>query len=722
MKTPSKEVVVGDVMKIMSGDRLTADIRITQANGLETEEFNLTGESFPVMKHATAIKKDQLDAQDQVNMAFMGTLVSKGMGTGIVVGTGMDTVMGQIASLMVKTKKITTPLEHKLAELGKLLIVVVLILTAVVVGIGVHNGHPIYEMFLAGVSLAVAAIPEGLPAIVTVALSLGVQRMIRRKAIVRKLSAVETLGCASVICSDKTGTITENQMTVKEMFLNGKQLDVTGDGYDIKGEFILNHHKLDRDYPNLESMLLYGMLCNHATLQVKKGKYFVDGDPTDGALLVAARKIGLLHLENEKYKTIKEIPFDSERKRMSIIVEDENKRKFLITKGAPEILLPRSTYYLDRDGRKVLKNKHHIENAIDQMAEKALRTLAICVRPLGRNDSLDTTFLEKDLTFVGLFGMIDQPRKEVKTAIQECRQEGIKTVMITGDHEKTARAIATQIDLLPQDGMVLEGYQLNQMFIDDLKNIIEDVYVFARVTPEHKLKIVQAFQELGHIVAMTGDGVNDAPAVKASDIGISMGKTGTDVTKEASSLILLDDNFATIKEAISEGRNIYENIRKFIRYLLASNVGEILVMLLAMLLILPLPLVPVQILWVNLVTDGLPAMALGLDKPEKDVMKHSPRNPREGIFSRGLGFKIISRGILIGIVTLIGFITVYENHTDNLIYGQTVAFSTLVMAQLIHVFDCRSESGVFGRNPFQNIYLLFAVLSSLLLLILVIYL
>src|SRR5690625_1423010 len=390
MKIPSKEVVVGDVMRITSGGRLTADIRIVKSNGIETEESALTGESLPVMKHATAIKKDQLDAQDQVNMAFMGTIVTRGTGIGIVVGTGMNTIMGQIASLMVKTKKITTPLEHKLAELGKLLIVVVLILTAVVVGIGVHNGHPIYEMFLAGVSLAVAAIPEGLPAIVTVALSLGVQRMIRRKAIVRKLSAVETLGCASVICSDKTGTITENQMTVKEMFLNGKQLDVTGDGYDIKGEFILNHHKLDRDYPNLESMLLYGMLCNHATLQVKKGKYFVDGDPTDGALLVAARKIGLLHLENEKYKTIKEIPFDSERKRMSIIVEDENKRKFLITKGAPEILLPRSTYYLDRDGRKVLKNKHHIENAIDQMAEKALRTLAICVRPLGRNDSLDT--------------------------------------------------------------------------------------------------------------------------------------------------------------------------------------------------------------------------------------------------------------------------------------------------------------------------------------------
>src|SRR5690625_1540752 len=463
----------------------------------------------------------------------MGTIVSRGSGVGIVVATGMHTVIGQIATLMSETKKTITPLEHKLAELGKILIAVVLVLTGLVVGIGVHNGHPIYEMFLAGVSLAVAAIPEGLPAIVTVALSLGVQRMIRRKAIVRKLSAVETLGCASVICSDKTGTITENQMTVKEMFLNGKQLDVTGDGYDIKGEFILNHHKLDRDYPSLESMLLYGMLCNHATLQVKKGKYFVDGDQTNGALLVAARKIGLLHLENEKYKTIKEIPFDSERKRMSIIVEDENKRKFLITKGAPEILLPRSTFHIDNENRKVLKDKRPIEKAIDQMAEKALRTIAICVRPLTKNETLDTPFLEKDLTFVGLFGIIDPPRKEVKTAIKECRQAGIKTVMITGDHKKTARAIATKIDLLPKDRIVVEGYQLNQMSIEDLKNIIEDVYVFARVTPEHKLKIVQAFQELGHIVAMTGDGVNDAPAVKESDIGISMARTGTDVTKEA---------------------------------------------------------------------------------------------------------------------------------------------------------------------------------------------
>ncbi|GGA84139.1 calcium-transporting ATPase [Ornithinibacillus halotolerans] len=722
-KISSRELVVGDIVKVNSGDRIPADIRIVKSNSLETEESALTGESLPVMKHATAIMRDDLDAGDQVNMGFMGTLVTRGSGIGIVVGTGMNTVMGQIASLMSSTKKVPTPLERKLAELGKILIVVAILLTILVVGLGIIQGHPVYNMFLAGVSLAVAAIPEGLPAIVTVALSLGVQRMIRKKAIVRKLSAVETLGCASVICSDKTGTMTENQMTVKEIYLNGENIVVTGDGYDIEGQFLLGKKKLKVDYPNLETMLLYGQLCNNAELQVKKGKYFVNGDPTDGALVVAARKVGLNHLSGDNYKIIKEIPFDSDRKRMSVVVEDQNDRRFLITKGAPDVLLPRCTYFLEDDGRKLLKerNKEHIEQAIDRMAEKALRTIAISVRPLSKDVPLESAFLEKDLTFIGLYGMIDPPRKEVKSAIAECRQAGIKTVMITGDHVKTARAIAKQLNLLPEDGLVLEGSQLNQMTTDELEEIIEDTYVFARVTPEHKLKIVKAFQKKGHVVAMTGDGVNDAPAIKASDIGISMGISGTDVTKEASSLVLMDDNFATIKAAIQEGRNIYENIRKFIRYLLASNVGEILVMLFAMLLGMPLPLVPVQILWVNLVTDGLPAMALGLDKPEDDVMKRAPRSPNEGVFARGLGFKIISRGILIGLVTLIGFIVAYQNTPENLVYGQTIAFTTLVMAQLIHVFDCRSDNSVFDRNPFENIYLIFAVLSSVLLLLVVIY-
>ncbi|SHF50181.1 calcium-translocating P-type ATPase, SERCA-type [Ornithinibacillus halophilus] len=722
-KINSRNLVVGDVIKVNSGDRIPADIRIVQANNLETEESALTGESLPVMKHASAIHRDDLDAQDQVNMGFMGTLVTRGSGLGIVVGTGMNTVMGQIASLMTNTKKVPTPLERKLAELGKILIVIAILLTILVVGLGVMQGHPVYNMFLAGVSLAVAAIPEGLPAIVTVALSLGVQRMIRKKAIVRKLSAVETLGCASVICSDKTGTMTENQMTVKEMYLNGKMLEVTGDGYNIHGDFLINNQRVNENYTNLESMLLYGMLCNNASLQVKRGKYFVEGDPTDGALIIAARKFGLKPVAGENFRIVKEIPFDSDRKRMSVIVEDDNQMRFLITKGAPDVLLPRTTYLMDEEGRRILKpnDKDKIEQAVNSMADKALRTIAISMKPLSKEDSMDDHFLEKDLTFIGLYGMIDPPRKEVKPAIEECRQAGIKTVMITGDHVKTATAIAKRLNLLPDDGLVLEGHELNKMSVEELEDIIEDVYVFARVTPEHKLKIVKAFQENGHVVAMTGDGVNDAPAIKASDIGISMGISGTDVTKEASSLVLMDDNFATIKAAIKEGRNIYENIRKFIRYLLASNVGEILVMLFAMLLGMPLPLVPVQILWVNLVTDGLPAMALGLDKPEDDVMKRSPRNPREGIFARGLGFKIISRGILIGLVTLIAFMLAYQNNPSNLIYAQTMAFTTLVMAQLIHVFDCRSENSVFDRNPFENIYLVLAVISSILLLLVVIY-
>lgn len=722
-KISSREVVVGDIVRINSGDRIPADIRIVKSNSLETEESALTGESLPVSKHATAIRKDNLDVQDQANMGFMGTLVTRGSGVGIVVGTGMNTVMGQIASLMANTKKMVTPLEMKLAELGKILIVVALLLTVLVAGLGIMQGHPVYEMFLAGVSLAVAAIPEGLPAIVTVALSLGVQRMIRKKAIVRKLSAVETLGCASVICSDKTGTMTENQMTVKEMYVNGNYLYVSGDGYQIQGDFFIERKKIDRSYPNLENMLLYGMLCNNASLKIKKGKNIVDGDPTDGALLVAARKIGLGPDSISDYQIIKEFPFDSDRKRMSVVIEDKNKMRFLITKGAPDVLLPRSSFYLDQDGRKLLKkqNKEQFEDAINEMANKALRTIAIGIKPISANASLDFTMLEDELTLIGLYGLMDPPRKEVKSAIKECHEAGIKTVMITGDHVNTARAIAQDLQLLPENGLVLEGYQLNQMSTEELSDVIEDTYVFARVTPEHKLKIVKAFQEKGHIVAMTGDGVNDAPAIKASDIGISMGVSGTDVTKEASSLVLMDDNFATIKSAIEEGRNIYENIRKFIRYLLASNVGEILVMLFAMLLALPLPLIPVQILWVNLVTDGLPAMALGLDKAEGDVMKRAPRNPREGIFSRGLGYKIVSRGILIGTVTLIGFIITYQNNPNNLIFAQTTAFTILVLAQLIHVFDCRSEHSVFSRNPFENKYLILAVLSSLLLLLVVIY-
>src|SRR5699024_7799904 len=427
------------IVRVSSGDRIPADIRITHPYHLETEESALTGESVPVMKNDEPISEDDLSPQGQVNMAFMGTLATRGKAQGVVVATGMDTVMGQIASLMVTTKKTTTPLEARLQELGKILIVIALILTALVVGIGIYQGHPIYNMFLAGVSLAVAAIPEGLPAIVTVALSLGVQRMIRKKAVVRKLSAVETLGCASVICSDKTGTMTENEMTVKEIFLNKKTLYVTGDGYDVTGDFFLENDRLSRECANLESLLLYGLLCNNAQLMIKKGRYTVDGDPTEGALLVSARKLGLSHYIHGKYKILKEIPFDSERKRMSVVVEDANKMQFIITKGAPEVLLPRCSYILDEEGRNLLKQRDErvIANEIDRMGSKALRTMAVGMKPLRKDVPLDDINIEKDLTFVGMFGMIDPPRKEVKSAVKECAEAGIKTVMITGDHEKT---------------------------------------------------------------------------------------------------------------------------------------------------------------------------------------------------------------------------------------------------------------------------------------------
>jgi len=718
---PSEEAVVGDVIRISTGDRIPADIRIVQSNDLETEESTLTGESLPVAKTTQSISNHDIALQDQHNIGFKGTLVTKGNGIGIVIQTGMNTAIGQIASLMDKTEKMITPLELKLIELGKILIYVVLLLTALTVGIGLYHGHPLYDMVLAGISLAVAVIPEGLPAIVTVALSLGVQRMIRRKAIVRELSAVETLGCASVICSDKTGTITENKMTVKEMYVNDQHVYVSGEGYTTTGDFFVNDKKVNRNFRHLEQMVLYGLICNDAALYVKKGRNVIDGDPTDGALVIAARKLGLNQQTKNQYKIIKQFPFDSTQKRMTVVVEDENKRRFVISKGAPERIIPRCSFQLQENGRERLSSTEKLAKQMEMMAKKALRIIAISVKPIQKNDPLDRSRLEKDLTFVGLFGLKDPPRKEVKHAIDQCKNAGIKTVMITGDHKHTATAIAKEVGLLGEQELTIEGHELNKMSSDALAEIIDDVAVFARVTPEHKLKIVQAFQKRGHIVAMTGDGVNDAPAIKASNIGVSMGISGTDVTKEASSLILMDDNFTTIKEAIREGRNIYENIRKFIRYLLASNVGEIFVMLTAMMLAMPLPLVPVQILWVNLVTDGLPAMALGLDPPEKNVMKQKPRNPREGVFARGFGFKIITRGLMIGIVSLIAFIVVYNNQPENLDHARTVAFSTLVLAQLIHVFDCRSDKGIFSRNPFNNLYLVGAVISSLLLLLIVLY-
>ncbi|EIM08760.1 calcium-translocating P-type ATPase, SERCA-type [Bacillus atrophaeus] len=724
-KIPSKELVPGDIVKFASGDRIGADVRIVEAKSLEIEESALTGESLPVVKHADKLKKPDVSLGDITNMAFMGTIVTRGSGVGIVVGTGMKTAMGKIADMLESAGTFSTPLQRRLEQLGKILIVVALLLTVLVVAVGVIQGHDLYSMFLAGVSLAVAAIPEGLPAIVTVALSLGVQRRIKQKSIVRKLPAVETLGCASIICSDKTGTMTQNKMTVTHVWSGGKTWNVSGVGYEPKGAFTLNGKETSADHHKpLQQMLLYGALCNTSIIEKKDGEYILDGDPTEGALLTAARKAGFSNdFVQSHYRVIEEFPFDSDRKMMTVIVEDRDKKHYVITKGAPDVLMQRSAnIFYDGSAELFTKGrKSEADAVLKHLASQALRTIAVAFKPLKAGEKPTMEQAEKDLTLLGLSGIIDPPRPEVRQAIKECREAGIKTVMITGDHVETAKAIAKDLRLLPKRGKIMDGQMLNELSSEELAGVVDDVYVFARVSPEHKLKIVKAYQENGHIVAMTGDGVNDAPAIKQADIGVAMGITGTDVAKEASSLVLVDDNFATIKSAIKEGRNIYENIRKFVRYLLASNVGEILVMLFAMLLALPLPLVPIQILWVNLVTDGLPAMALGMDQPEGDVMKRKPRQPKEGVFARKLGWKVISRGFLIGIATLLAFIIVYHRNPENLAYAQTVAFATLVLAQLIHVFDCRSETSIFDRNPFENLYLIGAVLSSILLMVIVIY-
>ncbi|SDD98757.1 Ca2+-transporting ATPase [Paenibacillus sp. UNCCL117] len=736
---PARDLVPGDLVVLESGDRIPADIRFIETSGAYAEESALTGESVPVSKHTSALDLDDIPLGDQRNLGFMGTMMTRGSAKGVVVRTGMQTEMGKIADMIQNTDALETPLQRRLEQLGKILIIVALALTVMVVVAGILHGQEPYGMFLAGVSLAVAAIPEGLPAIVTIALALGVQRMIQRKAIVRKLPSVETLGCASVICSDKTGTLTQNKMAVTHLWVGGQMMEVTGDGYEPEGVIVKEGKPVDlRNNQMLRRLLQVSVLCNNASLHQEKQEskkkdadgadvWTIKGDPTEGALVVLGAKAGLTQSSLESlYRRTLELPFDSDRKRMSVIVEHQGGR-MACTKGAPDLLIQQCAYVLwdDRVIPFTPTLKQKVSAAADGMAQNALRVLGLAYRDLKDSDrQLDEAGVECQLVFIGLTGMIDPPRREVRDAITKCRRAGIKTVMITGDHQTTAEAIARQLGILPQEGKVMNGQQLAAMSDDDLDRHVEDIYVYARVSPEHKLRIVKSLQRKGHTVAMTGDGVNDAPAIKAADIGIAMGISGTDVSKEASALVLSDDNFATIVSAIEEGRGIYENIRKFIRYLLASNVGEIMTMFLAMMAGLPLPLVPIQILWVNLVTDGLPAMALGVDQAEKDLMTQKPRSARENIFARRLGWKIVSRGILIGLCTLAAFyiaLTAASDSPQALMKAQTVAFATLVMAQLIHVFDCRSSRSIFHRNPLQNIWLVLAVASSLLLMIPVLY-
>jgi len=729
-QVPARELVPGDILVLEAGDKLSADGRLIDVHNMEVEEAALTGESTAVRKVADRKFSEDAPLGDRKNMVFSGTNVVRGRGKAVVCATGMATEVGHIADMIQATTEETTPLERRLEHLGKWLVWACLAICLIVVITGVARGESVFLMCMAGISLAVAAIPEGLPAIVTVALALGVQRMIKQHAIIRKLPAVETLGCTTVICSDKTGTLTQNAMTVRQIFADGNHYEVTGSGYDIKGNILLNQQPLDINKNKaLQQCLTIGVLCNNSILKqntiaitgVWRNKtetgWCIEGDPTEGAIIVAAGKAGIWQSEIEKVqKRVTEIPFESERRRMSVVYRDTNSNNILYVKGASDVILELCRYYHTDAGPTTLTKNHiaQINSINEQMTSGALRVLAVAYRRLTPAQAQNPDeAIENDLVFAGIIGMIDPPREEVKISIALCREAGIKTVMITGDHKNTAIAIAQELNIYKENQhKTLTGKELDALSESELDAIVNRVTVYARVSPAHKLRIVRALKRQGHIVAMTGDGINDAPAIKEADIGVAMGITGTDVTKEASAMVLADDNFATIVAAVKEGRGIYENIRKFIRYLLACNIGEVLTMFLAALFGLPMPLLPVQILWVNLVTDGLPAMALGVDPSSPNVMQRPPRHPGESVFSRGLSQKIIGRGIQIGLSTLFVFSVIYYMQ-DDLAVARTAAFATLVYCQMFHVFDCRSEMvTIFELKFMTNRYLLAAVAFS----------
>ena len=683
----SKYLTIGDLVVLESGDRIPADGTFIDTANIVVDESLLTGESVGISK----------DTSKGKNSGFMGTIVLKGRGLLLVDAIGMDTEMGKIANLLDNIEEEKSPLRERLDSLGKILVVVCIVVCVIVTVLGIIRGNDITEMFLLGVSLAVAAIPEGLAAIVTVALALGVGRMLKRNALIRKLPAVETLGCTSVICSDKTGTLTQNKMTVKEVLLNGKI-------YELDKESLNNCEKLKEAF----------IYCNDTNYnyEVKNIEKALMGDPTETALVKAFFKdVNSIQNFVDKANRVYEIPFDSTRKMMTVIMNESGKET-LYMKGAPERVLEKCSAVLENGKIKILtpQKKKQLYNYIESMSNRALRCIAAAYKEekLVKNESV-----ENNLIFLGVAGSIDPARPEVKDAVMKCKLAGIKPVMITGDHKNTALAIAKGLNICTTDDQAITGEELEKMSDEELSKRVDKIRVFARVSPNHKLRIVKAFKKKNNIVAMTGDGVNDAPAIKEADIGVAMGISGTDVTKEAAAMVLMDDNFATIVSAVEEGRIIYDNIRKFIRYLLSCNLGEVLTMFLASLFYMPNPLTPIQILFVNLATDGLPAIALGVDPPDKDIMRQQPRQKNEGIFARGLWEKIIVRGCLIGVCTLLSFM-VGRYYGMNLATCRTIALCTLVMSQLLHVFECRSERhSIFEINIFTNIYLLGAVLVSI---------
>jgi len=744
---PAIELVPGDLIMIEEGDTIPADGRLVQSTALQTAEASLTGESLPVSKDTKPIA-DEVGPGDRHNMVFSGTAATYGRGRAIVAATGMQTEMGKIAGLLQRTSDEETPLQRELDRTGKLLGIVVVIIAAVIVITiilinGIRDFGAIVDVLILGVALAVAAVPEGLPAIVTAVLAIGVQRMARRNAIVRKLPAVETLGSATVIASDKTGTLTRNEMTVRTVVTASGRVHISGTGYEPTGDLELQNGQADTALQSeVERVLRAADLANNSVLQERDGRWTIQGDPTEGALVVAARKAGLTEDELEdRFKRVGEVPFSSERKLMSTVHKDREKRERLIafTKGAPDVLLQRCSHELVGDEARPLtpQRQAEIRTANEGLAGEALRTLGVAFRSLpvdALSNQVDDR-IEHDLVFLGLVGMIDPPRSEVKDAVVRAKGAGIRPIMITGDHPKTAVAIATELDIT-SDAQALTGTELQSLDDAALEQAVRKTSVYARVNPEHKLRIVEALQRNGQVVAMTGDGVNDAPALKTADIGVAMGITGTDVSKEAADMVLTDDNFASIVSAVEEGRSIFANIQKFLRFLLSSNLGEVFTMFFGVVLAnvigltgegeaVVLPLLATQILWINLVTDGAPALALGVDPADPDVMRYPPRKQGSGVITRQMWAGIIFVGLIMAVGTLLmldaGLPGGLIDGNGDLPYARTLAFTTLMLFQLFNVFNARSDRRSAFHGLFHNAWLWAAVALSLGLHLLVIY-
>lgn len=694
----SEDIVPGDIALLEAGDYVPADIRLMESANLKIEEAALTGESVPVEKITDAIDKPDIVLGDRRNMAYLGSSVTYGRGSGIVIGTGMDTEVGKIAGYISSHKAEDTPLQKKLGELGKYLSIAVVIISIIIFTAGVLQGRSYFEMFLTSVSLAVAAIPEGLPAIVTIVLALGVQKMSRKNAIIRKLPAVETLGSTQIICSDKTGTLTQNKMTVKEYFLDNS---------------LSKSEEAIKEDQGLGIFMQVLNLCNDSKVtRMDNVKIHAIGDPTETALIYFASDKGFHKDEMERVMPRKsEIPFDSDRKLMTTM-NDLNGRIRIMTKGAPDVLLERCTKILTGGNVEQMTDelRKSISDANRSMAERALRVLSLAYKDTDvLPDNTNPDSVENELIFVGLVGMIDPPREEVKDAVRICREAGIRPIMITGDHRDTAAAIAKELNIITDDNEVITGRELDKISDEDFARTISKYSVYARVSPEHKVRIVSAWRKNGKVVAMTGDGVNDAPALKTSDIGVGMGITGTDVAKGVSDMVLSDDNFATIVLAVEEGRKIYSNIRKAIQFLLSANTGEVITLFVATMLNWRI-LLPIHILWVNLVTDTFPALALGVEKGEDDIMKQKPRASNISVFSGGLGVNIIYQGILEGAITLGAYYVGLRLYTEAI--AITMAFATLGLIQLTHSLNVRSEKSLFKVGLFSNRYLLGAIVIS----------